>query len=62
MPDDKGVMYHTVMRLLENQLDQGYCVYVDNYYSSPTLFTDLLAKNIDAVGTCIPRQVNFPNP
>ena len=60
LPDDKGAMYHTVMRLLENHLDQGYCVYMNNYYSSPTVFTGLLAKNTDAVEAYIPRQVNFP--
>ena len=52
--------YHTVMRLLENHLSQGYCVYMDNYYSSPTLFADLLTKGTDAVGTCVCDRKYIP--
>ena len=60
IPDDKGATYHTVMRLLENHLSQGYCVFMDNCYSSPTLYTDLLAKGTGAVGACICDSKYFP--
>ena len=42
LPDDKGAIYHVVMRLLSDHLDQGHCVFMDNFYSSPMLFSDLL--------------------
>lgn len=61
LPDDNGATYHTVMRLLENHLSQGYCVFMDNYYTSPILYTDLLAKGTDAVGTCIMNRKHFPS-
>ena len=46
--------------LTTNHLSQGYCVYMDNYYSSPTLFADLLTKGTDAVGTCVCDRKYFP--
>ena len=53
-PDDnKGATYHVVMRLMKDYLDQGYCVFMDNFYSSPTLFNNLLLRSTDAVGTCL---------
>ena len=60
LPDDKGATYHVVLRLMKDYLDQGYCVFMDNYYSSPILFNDLLVRGTDAVGTCVPRRKNFP--
>ena len=37
LPDDgNGATYHVVIRLLEDYLDQGHCVFMDNYYTSPT--------------------------
>ena len=41
---------HT-MRLMEEYKDQGYVVYLDNYYSSPVLFNDLFQNGISACGT-----------
>ena len=61
LPDDKGAMYHTVMRLLENHLGQGYCVFMDNYYSSPILYKDLVSNGTDAVGTVISNRKNYPS-
>ena len=31
LPDDKGATYHVVMRLLGDHLDQGHCVFMDNF-------------------------------
>ena len=59
-PDNKGAMYHIVMRLLENHLGQGYCVFMDNYYTSPTLLLDLVSRGTDAIGTCLFKRKQFP--
>ena len=55
LPNDKGATYHVVMRLLSDHLDQGHCVFMDNFYSSSMLFSDLLVRSTDAVGTCTSR-------
>ena len=39
------------MRLTHPYLNAGRCLYVDNYYTSPTLFNDLYELNTGACGT-----------
>ena len=56
----KGVTYSVVMHLLENLLGKGYTVYMDNFYSSPVLFLDLVGKNTAACGTVKTNRMNFP--
>ena len=56
----KGVTYSVVMHLLEHLFDKGYTVYMDNFYSSPVLFLDLVDKNIAASGTAKTNRTNFP--
>ena len=48
-----GLAHHVVLQLLEDDrlCNKVYIVVMDNYYSSPTLFKDLLAKNFGALGT-----------
>ena len=36
-------------------------MYMDNYYSSPTLYSDLVLKGMDAVGIYVSTRTNFPN-
>ena len=36
----KGLSYDIVMNMVEGLESQGYIVYTDNFYSSPTLFSD----------------------
>ena len=50
---DQLISYKTVVNLLDraNLLDLNYIVYMDNFYSSPTLFHDLQARKTAAVGT-----------
>ena len=40
-----------VLSLVEPLLNQGYCVGMDNYYTSPELYEILLENRTDAVGT-----------
>lgn len=56
MSSQKGLSYESVMALVdENKL------YVDNFYTSPMLFRDLLYKKIWACGTIRPNRIDFPN-
>ena len=46
-----GLSYDVVMELLAAYENQGYEVFVDNFYTSPKLFADLEVKGIRATGT-----------
>ncbi|CAI9556655.1 unnamed protein product [Staurois parvus] len=41
----------SVLSLIEPLLNQGYCVILDNYYTSPELYEVLLQHKTDAYGT-----------
>uniref|UniRef100_A0A8C6WGX3 PiggyBac transposable element-derived protein domain-containing protein n=1 Tax=Neogobius melanostomus TaxID=47308 RepID=A0A8C6WGX3_9GOBI len=56
-----GQSYDVVMRLLNStQLGSGYKLYVDNYYTSPALFRDLLQRRISACGTMRSTLREYP--
>ena len=57
----KGLAYSVVMKLVEPYLDKGYSVYMDNYYSSPELFRDLLLRKTTASGTVRLNRKYFPD-
>ena len=38
---ENGLGYDVVMQLMESFLDQGYHLYLDNFYTSPKLLHDL---------------------
>ena len=56
----KGVGHRIVMELLQPYLGKGHWVFTDNFYSSPTLFLDLLKSNTYATGTAKSNRKDFP--
>ena len=56
----KSVGHCVVLDLLGPYLGKGHWLFTDNYYTSPELLLDLLAKNTYATGTVRQNRVNFP--
>jgi hypothetical protein len=54
-----AVTYNIVMALAEPILNQGYKVYMDNWYTSSPLFKTLLERGILACGTIHPFRSCF---
>ena len=57
---ENGLGYDVVMRLIQPFLDQGYHLFVDNFYTSVTLFKDLFARGVPATGTIRETRRDFP--
>ena len=57
---DHGLSHDVVMELVQPFAFQGYQVYVDNFYSSPDLFTHLLEYGITATGMLRTNQRGVP--
>ncbi|XP_031427813.1 uncharacterized protein LOC105902382 isoform X2 [Clupea harengus] len=61
IPTGNGISYDSVMSLLDRKyLGSGYYVYMDNFYTSPKLFKDLLTSNFGACGTYRDSRKDFP--
>ena len=56
----KGLAY-VVMDLLQTRLGLGHAVYMDNFYSSPELFEDLLSKRNFCLWNCSYKQKAVPH-
>jgi hypothetical protein len=50
-----------VMTLARDLLGKGYSIFMDNWYSSPSLFRQLHMNQTDAVGTVRLNRKNMPN-
>ena len=55
-----GLAYDVVLNLVKHLYNQGYKLFVDNFYSSVHLFKFLLEKGISACGTIICNRKGFP--
>jgi Transposase IS4/DDE_Tnp_1-like zinc-ribbon len=56
-----GLSTSSVLSLVDPLLDKGYCVVMDNFYSSPELFNVLLSRSTDAYGTVRPNRKGMPS-
>ncbi|XP_053187732.1 piggyBac transposable element-derived protein 4-like [Scomber japonicus] len=60
-PIVKRLSYDTVMNLVDVPvLGRGYKLYIDDFYTSPALFLDLLDKKVLACGTIREQRIGFP--
>ena len=57
---NKGLSYDVVMKLIQPFLFQGYELYFDNFYTSPTLLSDLLKVEVPATGTLNTNRRGVP--
>ena len=55
-----GLSGAVIPRLMENLLDKGYHVYVDNWYTSEALFTYLSEHDTAACGTARKNRLKLP--
>ena len=59
-PSDYGVSYDVVMELREAEMDQGYQVYLDIFYTSRQLVHDLNMRKTPSVGVVKVGGKRFP--
>lgn len=60
-PSSKGLAYDVVTRLCDAYLDQGYIIYLDNFYTSTSLFEHLLERKTLSCGTTRKDRRGFPS-
>ncbi len=55
-----GLGYDVVMSLMEPYLLEGYSLYIDNFYTSPTLVSDLYDLSVHVTGTLDCTRTGVP--
>ena len=55
-----GISTSSVLSLIDGLLGKGYCVTMDNFYTSPELFEVLIQNKTDAYGTVRSNRRNLP--
>ena len=55
-----GLGFDVVVKLMEHFLNQGYHLFVDNFYTSVTLFKHLFTVGVPATGTIMETRRDFP--
>jgi hypothetical protein len=58
---DLSLSSRIVMTLVEDYLDSGHCIVIDNHYSSPALFLYLVKRKADTVGTVRSYRNSLPS-
>ena len=57
---DQPMGSKVIYTLVKPLFDKGYCIYMDNFFSSPQLYEVLCQNNIDAVGTLRANRKGVP--
>jgi len=57
---ENGLGYDVVLKLMQRFLKQGYHLFVDNFYTSVTLFKRLFTEGVPATGTIMETRRDFP--
>ena len=52
----KGLGHRVVLELVQNLVGNEHTIYVDNFYISPSLFTDLIQLGFKSCGTLNPNR------
>jgi hypothetical protein len=58
---EASAAYRVVMKLLQGLEGKRHCVVMDNYFSSISLFKDLVSKGIYATGTVRSNRIGLPS-
>ena len=57
---EHGLGYDVLMRLMAPYFGKGYHLFVDNFYSTLTLYKHLYDQGVIATGTILPSRRSFP--
>ena len=55
-----GLGFDVVIKLMQPYLNQGYHLFLDNFYTSVHLFKTLFTQGVPATGTILENRRNFP--
>lgn len=55
-----GLGYDVVVSLMQDYLSQGYSLYIDNFYASPILLSDLYGLGVHVTGTLDCTRIGVP--